>query len=55
VKAAKAAAAAVAAGSAVAVSALSDGTVTANEVLGVVLAVLGAYGITWKVPNSETR
>ncbi|MET9123029.1 hypothetical protein [Streptomyces sp. NPDC004528] len=48
---AKAVVAAVVAGSGSLATALNDGTVTATEAVTVVLAVLGALGITWAVPN----
>lgn len=41
----------VAAGSAAAATAVQDGTVTAAEAVTIVLSVLGAYGVTWTVPN----
>ncbi|MFH9073459.1 hypothetical protein [Streptomyces alboflavus] len=47
----KAVVAAVAAGAAALATALDDGTVTAQEGLTVGLAVLGALGLTWAVPN----
>jgi hypothetical protein len=40
-----------AAGAAAAVTAVQDGTVTAGEGVTIALAVLGALGITWAVPN----
>jgi hypothetical protein len=42
-----------AAGAAAAVTALQDGTVTAAEGITIVLAILGAYGVTWAVPNKQ--
>lgn len=47
----KAVAAGVAAGAASLSTALEDGTVTGQEGVIAVLAVLGALGITWAVPN----
>jgi hypothetical protein len=40
-----------AAGSAAAVTAVQDGTITTAEGVTIALAVLGALGITWAVPN----
>ncbi|MHB9862197.1 hypothetical protein [Streptomyces sp. YIM S03343] len=40
-----------AAGTAAAATAVQDGTLTAGEGVTIVLAVLGAYGVTWAVPN----
>lgn len=48
---AKAYAAALAAGSGVLVTALEDDRVTSGEWVLVALAVLGALGVTWAVPN----
>ncbi|MEU3899727.1 hypothetical protein [Streptomyces sp. NPDC045251] len=42
-------------GSAVAVTAVQDGTLTAGEGITVVLAVLGSFGLTWAVPNREPK
>ena len=42
------------AGAAAAATAVQDGKFTAAEVVTVVLAVLGAYGVTWAVPNRKT-
>jgi hypothetical protein len=42
-----------AAGAAAAATAVQDGTVTAAEGVTIVLAVLGAYGVTWAVPNRQ--
>lgn len=47
----KAIAAAVAAGAASLVTALDDGTVTAQEGVVALVAVLAACGVTWAVPN----
>jgi hypothetical protein len=43
----------VAAGAAAAATAVQDGTVTTAEGVTIVLAVLGAYGVTWAVPNKQ--
>ncbi|MFF9582506.1 hypothetical protein [Streptomyces achromogenes] len=48
---AKSIVAGVAAGATAAVTAVQDGTVTTGEGVTIVLAVLGAWGITWAVPN----
>lgn len=48
---AKAIVAGVAAGAAAAVTAAQDGVVTTGEGVTIALAVLGAWGITWAVPN----
>jgi hypothetical protein len=48
---AKAIAAALAAGGAALGTALADDAVSTGEWVGVGLAVLGALGITWVVPN----
>jgi hypothetical protein len=50
---AKAAVGAVTAGSTALGFALADGSLTANETLGVVLAVLGALGFVAAVPNKD--
>lgn len=42
-----------AAGIAAAATAVQDGTVTAAEGVTILLAVLGAYGVTWAVPNRQ--
>ena len=42
-----------AAGVAAAATAVQDGQVTAAEGVTIVLAVLGALGITWRVPNRQ--
>ncbi|WP_129308005.1 hypothetical protein [Streptomyces sp. L2] len=47
----KAVASGVAAGAAAVVTAVQDGRITPAEAVTIVLAVLGAYGITWRVPN----
>ncbi len=49
----KAIVSAVAAGSAALVTALSDEVVTSGEWVTIALAVVGALGITWAVPNAE--
>lgn len=48
---AKAIVSGVAAGSAAAVTAVQDGVVTTGEGVTIALAVLGAWGITYAVPN----
>ncbi|MFF9898510.1 hypothetical protein [Streptomyces longispororuber] len=48
---AKSLVAGVSAGSAAAVAAVQDGTLATGEVVTIVLAVLGAWGITYAVPN----
>lgn len=50
----KAVVAGAAAGTAAAATAVQDGKVTAAEAVTIVLAVLGAYGVTWRVPNRPT-
>ena len=50
---AKAVVAALAAGTASLSTALDDGTVTSQEGLVAGLAVLGALGLTWLVPNRQ--
>lgn len=50
---AKAIVSGVAAGSAAAVTAVQDGSLTIGEGVTIVLAVLGAWGITWAVPNRK--
>jgi len=52
--AAKAVVAALSAGAAAAVTAVQDQAVTSGEVVTIVLAVLGALGITYAVPNRPT-
>jgi uncharacterized protein (DUF2062 family) len=49
----KAIAGGLAAGAAAAVTAVQDGHVTAAEGITIALAVLGAYGVTWAVPNRQ--
>lgn len=34
------------------VTAVQDGRITTAEIVTIVLSVLGAYGITWVVPNA---
>lgn len=48
---AKAIVSAVAAGSAVALTAMQDGSLSGQEQVGIVLAVLGGLGLTYAVPN----
>ncbi|EYT84012.1 hypothetical protein CF54_03940 [Streptomyces sp. Tu 6176] len=43
-----------AAGAAAAATAVQDGTLTTGEGVTIVLAILGAYGVTWAVPNRPT-
>jgi hypothetical protein len=43
----------VAAGATATATAVQDGRVTPGEVVTIVVAVLGAYGITWAVPNRK--
>ncbi|MGW6739735.1 hypothetical protein ACWGDX_03130 [Streptomyces sp. NPDC055025] len=50
---AKAVAAAFAAGSAAVATAVQDGVLTTGEGVTVALAVLGALGITYVVPNKQ--
>lgn len=50
---AKALAAAVAAGAATLVAVMQDGGLDAGNVVTVVLAVLGALGVTYAVPNAQ--
>ena len=47
----KAIVAGLAAGTAAAATAVQDGQVTTAEAVTIVLSVLGAYGVTWTVPN----
>ncbi|MGW5429942.1 hypothetical protein ACWET9_22430 [Streptomyces sp. NPDC004059] len=42
-----------AAGAAAAATAVQDGQVTAAEGVTIALAVLGALGVTWAVPNRQ--
>lgn len=51
---AKSIVAGIAAGAAAAATALQDGTLTSGEGVAITLAVLGAWGITWAVPNKQT-
>lgn len=51
-KMAKAIVAAVAAGSATLVTAVSDGVFSTGDVVTVVLSVLGSLGVVWAVPNA---
>lgn len=50
---AKSIVAGVAAGATAAVTAVQDGVVTTGEGVTIVLAILGAWGITWAVPNKQ--
>lgn len=50
---AKATVAAMAAGSATALTAMSDGKLSTSEILMIVLAVLGSMGVTYAVPNDK--
>ncbi|MDH6435620.1 hypothetical protein M2158_004097 [Streptomyces sp. SAI-144] len=43
----------VAAGATAAVTAVQDGALTTGEGVTIVLAVLGAWGITYAVPNKQ--
>ena len=51
---AKAILAALAAGTAAAVTAAQDGTLTTGEGVTVALAVLGALGVVYAVPNKQS-
>jgi hypothetical protein len=51
---AKSLVAGVAAGATAAVTAVQDGVVTTGDGVTIVLAVLGAWGITYVVPNRQT-
>ncbi|PNG20321.1 hypothetical protein [Streptomyces cahuitamycinicus] len=51
---AKSIVAGVAAGATAAVTAAQDSVVTTGEGVTIVLAILGAWGITWAVPNRPT-
>jgi type III secretory pathway component EscS len=50
---AKSIVAGVAAGATAAVTAVQDGTLSTGEGVTIVLAVLGAWGITYAVPNRK--
>ncbi|HWN00920.1 MAG TPA: hypothetical protein VNO54_28045 [Streptosporangiaceae bacterium] len=50
----KAVVAGLAAGSASLSTALEDGTITGQEGLTAGLAILGALGLTWLIPNRQT-
>ncbi|HEX5541972.1 MAG TPA: hypothetical protein VFX60_10510 [Micromonospora sp.] len=50
---AKSIVAGVAAGATAAVTAAQDGVITVGEGVTIVLAILGAWGITWAVPNRQ--
>ncbi|MGW0372564.1 hypothetical protein ACWDZW_27480 [Streptomyces coeruleorubidus] len=52
---AKSIVAGIAAGSGAAVTAAQDSVVTTGESVTIALAVLGAWGITWAVPNRPTQ
>lgn len=47
----KAVVAAAAAGAAAAGTAVQDGTLTTAEGITIAFAILGTYGVTWRVPN----
>lgn len=49
----KAVVGALAAGAAAAATAVQDGTVTLAEAITIALAVVGAGGVTWAVPNQQ--
>jgi hypothetical protein len=51
---AKAIVAGLSAGAAAAAAAVQDGTLTPAEDITIVLALLGAWGITWAVPNRQS-
>lgn len=51
---AKSIVAGVAAGATAAVTAVQDSVITTGEGVTITLAVLGAWGITWAVPNRPT-
>lgn len=51
----KAVVAGAAAGSASLATALQDGILTTGEGITAALAVLGALGVTWAVPNQQQR
>jgi hypothetical protein len=51
---AKAIVSGIAAGAAAAVTAVQDNVLTTGEGVTIVLAVLGAWGITYAVPNRQT-
>lgn len=50
---AKAVVAGLAAGAALAVTLISDGSVDLNDALAIAAAVLGGSGVTYAVPNSD--
>ncbi|MFB6618798.1 hypothetical protein ACFC5H_09005 [Streptomyces rochei] len=50
---AKSIVAGLAAGATAAVTAVQDGQVTATEGITIALAVLGAWGVTYAVPNKQ--
>lgn len=45
----------IAAGSAAAVTAVQDSTLTTGEAVTIALAVLASFGITWAVPNRKEQ
>ncbi|MEH0423111.1 hypothetical protein [Streptomyces sp. B21-083] len=51
---AKSIVAGIAAGATAAVTAVQDGALSTGEGVTIVLAVLGAWGITYAVPNRQT-
>ncbi|MFH9977956.1 hypothetical protein ACH4ND_01585 [Streptomyces sp. NPDC017179] len=50
---AKSITAGLAAGATAAVTAMQDSTLTTGEGVTIALAILGAWGITWAVPNKQ--
>lgn len=52
---AKSIVAGLAAGASVAVTAVQDNVLSAGEGVGIALAVLGAWGITYAVPNKQAQ
>ncbi|WP_112469407.1 hypothetical protein [Streptomyces triticisoli] len=50
---AKAIVAGIAAGATAAVTAVQDGVLDTGDGVTIVLAILGAWGITWAVPNRQ--
>ncbi len=51
---AKAVVSAISAGSAVALTAVADGSLSNGELLGVAVAVLASLGVTYVVPNKQS-
>lgn len=45
----------VAAGTAAAVTAIQDDTITTSEAITIALAVLASFGVTWAVPNKQEK